>query len=88
LHPTENFTPQLTLDTVVGAVRDMLTLPDGDVVLVTSAGLAERFPLCDDCLSDAALARVAETRLARALELGLAVPRSTPTPTPTSSPGR
>ena len=71
-HPTRNITPTLTVNTAAGMVRDMLMLKDGDLIAVTSAGMVQRMPFCDGCLSDAALSRVAAARLALAARLGLA----------------
>ena len=72
MHPTVNITPSVNIDTAVGLVRDMLMLNDGNLIVVTSAGMVLRVPFCDSCLSDAALAKVAAAHLALASRLGLA----------------
>ncbi|MBV1855735.1 toll/interleukin-1 receptor domain-containing protein [Catellatospora tritici] len=84
LHPTKNVTPALTVDTLVGRVRDMLTLPTGDLIMVTDAGMAQRVAFCGGCLSNKELATVAADRLTRARNLGLT--SETPTPGPTFAP--
>lgn len=71
LQPTVNVTPTLTDNTADGMIRDMLTLPDNDLIVVTDAGMVQRLPMCDSCISNAALAKVAGNRLALAERLGL-----------------
>ena len=72
MHPTVNIAPSVSINTAVGLVRDMLMLNDGNLVVVTSAGMVLRVPFCDSCLSDASLAKVAAAHLALASRLGLA----------------
>ncbi len=71
LQPTVNVTPTLTDNTADGMIRDMLILPDNDLIVVTGAGMVQRLPMCDSCISNAALAKVAGNRLALAERLGL-----------------
>ena len=72
MHPTANITPSVSINTAVGLVRDMLMLNDGNLIVVTNAGMVLRVPFCDSCLSDASLAKVAAAHLALAARLGLA----------------
>lgn len=62
----------MSINTAAGLVRDMLMLNDGNLIVVTSAGMVLRMPFCDNCLSDASLAKVAAAHLALASRLGLA----------------
>ena len=78
LQPTVNVTPTLTDNTADGMIRDMLTLPDNDLIVVTDAGMVQRLPMCDSCISNAALANVAGHRLALAERLGLATIKRVP----------
>lgn len=78
MHPTMNITPVLTDSTADGIVRDMLALPGGNLIIVTSTGMVQRLPFCDSCISNAALAKVAAARLALARRLGLVVTRRVP----------
>jgi hypothetical protein len=52
-------------------IRDMLTMADGDLIAVTDTGMVQALPLCDSCISDAALSGVAAARLQLASRLGL-----------------
>jgi hypothetical protein len=72
LHPTENILPTKTITSVVGEIRDMLTTPNDDLLVATKAGVVQRIHLCEDCLSNHALARVAGSVLNRALEIKVA----------------
>jgi len=47
-------------------------LKDGNLIVVTNAGLVLRAPFRDSCLSDASLAKVAAAHLALASRLELA----------------
>ena len=76
--PTANLYPALADNMADGMIRDMLALPDGDLVAVTDTGMVQRLSLCDDCISNAALSRVAAARLQLAVRLGLAVRAKTP----------
>jgi hypothetical protein len=73
LHPTEALTPAVTVASVVGAVRDVATTAEGNLLIVTDEGMVQLVSFCDGCVTNAALAQVAAARLARAFELGLAV---------------
>jgi hypothetical protein len=73
MHPTVNLTPVLVDNTADGMIRDMLTLPDNDLIFVTNTGMVQRLPFCDSCISNAALAKVAAGRLKLAQRLGLVV---------------
>jgi hypothetical protein len=75
MHPTVNIWPALVVNTADGTIRDMLTLPDGELIIVTDTGMVQRLYLCNTCLSDAALSKVAGARLRLAVRLGLAVQR-------------
>jgi hypothetical protein len=90
IHPTVNVTPTLVENTTDGMVRDMLTLPDSDLIIVTSTGMVQRLTLCDSCVSDANLARVANDRLQLAKRLGLITLKRVPagSDTPPSGPTR
>jgi hypothetical protein len=61
-------------------IRDMLMLRGGNLIVATDAGMVQRIPLCDSCLSDAALAKIAASHLHRASQLGLAVRKTIPNP--------
>jgi WD40 repeat protein len=78
MHPTANLTPVLVDDSADGIIRDMLTLPDNELVFVTNAGMVQRLPFCDSCISNAALAKVAAARLKLAERLGLVVFKRVP----------
>jgi TIR domain len=71
MHPTANVTPVLVANTADGMIRNMLTLPGNDLIFVTSAGMVQRLPFCDSCISNAALSKVAAGRLRLAQRLGL-----------------
>lgn len=71
LHPTVNLTPVLVDNTADGMIRDMLTLPGNELIVVTNTGMVQRLPICDSCISNAALAKVAAGRLKIARRLGL-----------------
>ena len=75
LHPTVNLTPVLTSNTADGMIRDMLTLPGNKLIFVTNTGMVQRLPICDSCISNATLAKVAASRLKLAERLGLVVTR-------------
>ncbi len=62
----------MSINTAAGLVRDMLMLKDGNLIVVTNAGLVLRAPFRDSCLSDASLAKVAAAHLALASRLELA----------------
>ncbi len=83
LHPTHDIMPGLILNTAVGRVRDLLTMPTGDLIIITDAGMVQRAHFCGVCLTNIELAHLAAARLTRAVDLGLA----RPTPTATTSPG-
>jgi sarcosine oxidase gamma subunit len=70
LHPTANIDPTLTF-TVAGAIRDMFVSTGDDLLVATANGIVQAIPLCNGCLSDRALARVAVARLQRAIALGI-----------------
>lgn len=72
MYPTDNLAPDLVDNTADGMVRDMLTLPNGYLIAVTNTGMVQRLRLCDTCISNAALAKVAASRLQLAVRLGLA----------------
>jgi WD40 repeat protein len=78
MYPTGNPETWLIDDTADGMIRDMLTLPDGDLIAVTDTGMVQRLQLCDSCMSDAALSQVAAARLQLAVRLGLARPDPAP----------
>jgi hypothetical protein len=71
LHSTMNILPTLTLTSVDGAIRDMLVTSSDDLLVATDAGVVQRIPLCDSCLTDRHLAAVAAAELRRSSELGL-----------------
>lgn len=73
VQPTQNLVPALVDNTADGIIRSMLALPDGYLIDVTSTGMVQRLPLCDSCISNAALAKVAAGRLTLTEHLGLAV---------------
>jgi WD40 repeat protein len=75
MHPTVNVTPALVDNTADGMVRDMLTLSDNNLIVATDTGMVQRLRLCDSCLSNTALAKVAADRLKLAEHLGLVVVR-------------
>jgi len=72
MHPTVNVTPAIVVDTADGMIRDMLTLPNGDLIVATDTGMVQRLTLCDSCISNAVLSKVAAARLRLAVGLGLA----------------
>lgn len=80
LHPTANILPTLTLTTIDGAIRDMYVTTNDELLVATDAGIMQRIPLCDTCLSDHYLAGRAASELARSSQLGLThrVPVSAP----------
>lgn len=78
LHPTVNILPSLTVTNVVGEIRDMYVTAGDQLLVATADGIVQRLPLCDRCLTNRALARLARARLARGFELGTAV-REQPT---------
>jgi TIR domain len=78
MHPTVNVNPILVDNSADGMIRDMLTLPDGDLIAVTDTGMVQRLQLCNSCISNAALAQVAATRLKLAERLGLVVVNRVP----------
>lgn len=91
LRPSENIEPHQVLTHIAGGVRSMLTLPTaeaggstGDLYVATRSGLLVRLPWCPSCLSNKAMARVAEQRLRRAASIGLYDPPAT-SPAPTST---
>jgi len=71
MHPTLNLAPSLVDATADGMIRGMLTLPDGDLIAATDTGMVQRLRLCDGCISNAALAKVAAGRLKLDERLGL-----------------
>ncbi|HEY1920338.1 MAG TPA: TIR domain-containing protein [Streptosporangiaceae bacterium] len=73
MHPTGNLTPVLVDNTADGMIRDMLTLPDNNLIFVTDTGMVQRLPFCDSCISNVVLAKVAASRLQLAKRLGLVV---------------
>jgi len=79
MHPTQNLTPTVVVNTAAGMIRDMLTLSNGDLIIVTDEGMVQRLNLCDTCISDAALSKVAAAHLQVAEHLGLARPQPQPT---------
>jgi hypothetical protein len=78
LHSTANILPIETITTVDGAIRDMYVDDEDELIVATAGGIVQRIPICDACMSNRALSRVAEARLARALEIGVA--KRAPTP--------
>jgi hypothetical protein len=72
LHSTANILPSETLTSVDGVVRDMYVDRGGELIVATEAGVVQRIPLCDGCVSNRALSRVAAARLALGAELGRA----------------
>jgi hypothetical protein len=72
LHSTANILPTETLTSVDGAARDMYVDRAGELIVATEAGLVQRILLCDACVSNRALSRVAAARLALGAELGRA----------------
>jgi len=85
MYPTGNLWPYLVDDTADGMIRDMLTLPSGDLIAVTDTGMVQRLQLCDSCISTAALSKVAAARLQLAVRLGLA--RRVPAPAASATAG-
>ncbi|HUY52598.1 MAG TPA: toll/interleukin-1 receptor domain-containing protein [Streptosporangiaceae bacterium] len=75
MHPTRNITPTLVVNNADGVIRDMLTLANGDLIIVTNTGMVQRLLLCDTCISDASLSKVAAAHLKLAVRLGLTVSR-------------
>ena len=82
MHPTGNLTPILVDNSADGMIRDLLTLPNGDLIAVTDTGMVQRLQLCDSCVSNTTLSKIARARLQLAVRLGLAhlVPAASPTP--------
>jgi WD40 repeat protein len=80
LYSTVNILPTLTLTTIDGAIRDMYVTTNDELLVATDAGIIQRIPLCDTCVSDRYLAGRAAAELARSSELGLT--RRVPVPAP------
>jgi WD40 repeat protein len=73
LHPTTDILPTQTIENVVGEIRDMYVTPGNQLLVATAAGIVQRIPLCDRCLSNRSMARLAKSRLERGLAIGTAV---------------
>jgi TIR domain len=73
LHPTVNLLPEQKITNVVGMVRDMYVTKDDGLLVATTAGIVQRIPLCDSCLSNRAMASLAAAELKRGLKIGAAV---------------
>jgi hypothetical protein len=71
MYPTYNLYPTVVDNTADGMIRDMLTLANGDLIAVTNTGLVQRLQLCDGCISNADLSKVAAAQLRLAERLGL-----------------
>jgi len=70
IHPSENLVPSRAINGVVGRVRDMYVTSANDLIVATDAGIVQRIRLCETCLSNRALAHVAEARLRRGITIG------------------
>lgn len=75
IHPTTNILPTQKITTVDGEIRDMLTTPGDQLLVATRSGIVQRIPLCESCLSNKSMARLARTRIERGLAIGTAVNR-------------
>jgi hypothetical protein len=71
MHPSANLTPTVAVTSVDGSIRDMLTLPDGSLLVASDAGELHRIPWCETCLSDRYLAHVAKAKVARGRAVGV-----------------
>ncbi len=72
LHSTPNILPTETITTVDGAIRDMYVDHEDNLIVATAGGIVQRIPICDACMSNRALSRLAAARLERAVQIGIA----------------
>jgi hypothetical protein len=45
---------------------------EDNLIVATAGGIVQRIPICDACMSNRALSRLAAARLERALQIGIA----------------